>query len=120
MLDYIDVDLELQTAFAYGRLLLIQVKGKVGHCLFALVNDVFVQEREGVDELELFHSDGVEMDPAQGPAIEILIIAHSAVQAVQLVKDPESHDHPAPQVAAVVVDIVDKTQTHVGVKVVVG
>ncbi len=119
MLDYIDVDLELQTAFAYGCLLLVQVKGKVDHCLLALVNDVFVQERKGEDELELFHPDGVEMDPAQSPAIEILKIAHSAVQAVQLVKYPKSHDHPAPQVATVVVDIVDKTKTHVGVKVVV-
>ncbi len=120
MLDYIDVDLELRAVFAYSCLFLFQVKGEVGHSLFALVNDVFVQEREGECELELFHPDGVEMDPAQSPAIEILKITHSAVQAVQLVKDPEPHDHPAPQVTAVVVDIIDKTETHVGVKVVVG
>ena len=119
MFHNVDVYLELKTILPDGYIFFIQVKSEINDALFSLVDDCFMKEGKGEDELELFHSYRMKMHPSEGFLVEFFKITDASVETVELVKDPESHDQSSPQIATVVVDIIDETEPHVGVKVLI-
>ncbi len=59
------------------------------------------------------------MHSTQGFFVELVEIAHAPIETMKLIKYPESHDHSFPQIITVVVNVIDETEPHTGVEIVV-
>jgi hypothetical protein len=61
----------------------------------------------------------MQMHSSQCLFIKFLKIADSSIQAMQLIKDPKSHDHSSPEITTVVIYVIDKPKSHIRVEILV-
>jgi hypothetical protein len=104
----VDVYLELKAILPDGDVFFIQVKGEINNALFSLVDNGLMKQGEREDELELFHSYRMQMHSSESFLVELLKVTDTSVETMELVEDPKPHDHSPPQIATVVVHVINE------------